>query len=236
VNRLAAAQVDTGLARGHPMLLSVAPTEDTTRGWPNVPLHPYVDWPDVPLHTYVDWGSKTGYRILGGTPSPWAVLGRPFVHLMDAAPAAQATYPGTDAMLILAAESGNEAAFVQVAAKIDWSQCAPIDFVRAVGLALTAGAHLLARNLASEGTRLHSDDQQLRKMARVLAPPQLLNADITPTGSVRPNQTWLRDNGGQYEGQWVALRQGTLLAAGRTAREVWDRLQSTEGVMLTKVF
>lgn len=225
MSRLAPRQVDSGLARGHPMLLSAVPTEDTIGAWP-----------DVPLRTYADLASKITYRILGASSSSWAVPPGPLVHLADTALAAETTYLGTQARLILAAESGDEADFIQVAATIDWSQCAPTDFGRGVRLALTAGAYLLARNLAAEAATLHPNDQELRQMARVLAPPRVTHADMPATASVRPNQAWLRDNGSEYEGQWVALRQGTLLAAGRSAREVWDRLESTEGVMLTKVF
>lgn len=225
MNRLPVGQVDSGLARGHPMLLRATPTEDTTGGWPG-----------VPLDTYLDWASRISYRILRGSSGSCAVLEWPSVQLADATLATETTYRGTGAMLVLAAEIGDETAFTEVAARIDWSQRSPIDFVRAVRLALTAGAHLLARNLATEGAKLHPEDQELRKIARILAPPRMMDADIPATGSVRANQAWLRDNASEYEGQWVALRRGTLLAAGRNAHEVWGRLESTEGVMLTKVF
>jgi hypothetical protein len=141
-----------------------------------------------------------------------------------------------EASLEIAAEIGDETAFVRAAEKIDWSQRPAIDFVRAVRLALAAGAHLLARNLATQGSRLYPQHLELRKMAHVLAPPRVVNADIPPIPSVRANQAWLRDHADEYKGQWVALREGTFLAAGATAREVWDHLESTNSVMLTKVF
>ena len=144
--------------------------------------------------------------------------------------------PGFEATLEAAAEMGDEAAFVRAAERIDWPQRPPVDFVRAVRLALAAGAHLFARNLAAEGARLHPDHLELSKMANILAPPRIVNADIPATPSVRANQVWLRHHADEFKGQWVALREGTLLAAGATAREVWDRLDSTDGVMLTKLF
>jgi hypothetical protein len=135
-----------------------------------------------------------------------------------------------------ALEMDNETAFVQAAGEINWLQRPAADFARAVRLALATGAHLLARNLAAQGAKLYPDHLELRKMANVLAPPRVVDDDISPTPSVRANQAWLRDHGHEYKGQWVALREGTLLAAGSTAREVWDRLESTDGVMLMKVF
>lgn len=140
------------------------------------------------------------------------------------------------AALEIAAEAGNETAFLQATSKVDWLQRPATDFVRAVRLALAAGAHLFARNLAAEGARLHPDYLELCKMANILAPPRIINADIPATPSVRANQAWLRHHADEFKGQWVALREGTLLAAGATAREVWDHLENTDGIMLTKVF
>jgi len=141
-----------------------------------------------------------------------------------------------EATLEIVAKIEDETAFMRAVERIDWSQRPAVDFVRAVHLALAAGAHLFARNLAAEGARLYPDHLELRKMAHVLAPPRVVDADISPTPSVRANQAWLRDYADGYKGQWVALQEGTLLAAGATAREVWDRVESPDGVMLTKVF
>jgi hypothetical protein len=138
--------------------------------------------------------------------------------------------------LEIAAEMADEATFVQAASGIDWLRRPAADFARAVQLALAAGAHLLARNLAAEGARLYPDHLELRKVAHVLAPPRVVNTGVSSTPSVRANQTWLRDHADEHKGQWVALREGALLAAGATAREVWDSLESTDGIMLTKVF
>lgn len=140
------------------------------------------------------------------------------------------------AALEIAAEVGNETAFLQAVSKVDWLQRSATDFVRAVRLALAAGAHLFARKLATQGARLYPDHLELRKMAHVLAPPRVVNVDVPASPSVRANQAWLRFHADEYRGQWVALREGTLLAIGATAREVWDHLESTDGVMLTKVF
>jgi len=141
-----------------------------------------------------------------------------------------------EATLEIVAKIEDETAFIRAVERIDWPQRPAIDFVRAVHLALAAGAHLFARNLAAEGARLHPDHLELRKMARILAPPRVVNADIPPTPSVRASQAWLHLYPDEYKGQWVVLREGTLLAAGATAREVWDQLDRPDGVMLTKVF
>jgi len=164
-----------------------------------------------------------------------AVTGPSEVGVLLTAPDVTEDSEDVMAVLEIAAEMGDEAAFVRAAERIDWSQRPAVDFVRTVRLALAAGAHLVARNLATQGARLHPDHPELHKMAHILAPPRIVNADIPPTPSVRADQAWLRDHADEYKGQWVALREGTLLAVGAAAREVWGHLESTDDVMLTKV-
>ena len=148
------------------------------------------------------------------------------------------TEDGGDSIDILEiiAETGDETTFVQAANEIDWSQRPATDFARAVRLALATGAHLLARKLAEYGHRLYPNHQELAKMAHILALPRVVRTDIPPTPSLQANQEWLRVHGGEYRGQWVALRDGILLATAATTRQLRAYLESTDGVLITKVF
>ncbi|MFB0536972.1 MAG: hypothetical protein ACETWR_18560 [Anaerolineae bacterium] len=140
------------------------------------------------------------------------------------------------AILEISAETGDETGFVQAASEIDWSQRPAADFARAVRLALAAGAHLLARKLADCGHRLYPHYEELAKMAHTLAPPRVVRTDIPPVPSLQANQAWLRAHGDEYRGQWVALRDGILLAAAATARQLQACLESTDDALITKVF
>lgn len=137
-------------------------------------------------------------------------------------------------MLEDAAERGNEAAFMQAAGEIDWSQRSAADFARAVRLALAAGAHLMARRLADKGHHLHADHEELAKMAHILAPPRVVRADLPPDPSVRANLEWMRAHAAEYHGRWVALKEGMLLASAPTARELRDQLPTTAGLFLAR--
>lgn len=139
------------------------------------------------------------------------------------------------AMLETAAEKGDEAAFVKAASEIDWTRRPATDFVRAVRLALAAGAHLMARKLADQGHRLHSDHEELAKMARILAPPRVTRTGLPSDPSVRANRAWLEAHANEYKGQWVALRNGQLLAVGSTAQELKAQLESVESAFLARV-
>jgi len=139
------------------------------------------------------------------------------------------------ARLEVAAETGDEMAFVQAASEIDWCQRSAAEFARAVRLALAAGAHLLARNLAAQGAKLYTDHPELQKMARLLAPPRIVRTDLPPDPSIRANRDWLQTHANEYRGQWVALRGGQLLAVGSTARYLKAQLKNIEGVLLARV-
>jgi len=153
-------------------------------------------------------------------------------------PALDATQDTGDGMaaLVIAAQEGDESAFIKVASEIDWLQRSPADYARAVRLALAAGAHLFARKLADQGVERYPDHPILQKMAHILAPPRVVKTKKPSATSVRSNQAWLRTYADQYKGQWVALRDGVLLATAETARKLEGCLDSTEDVMLTKVF
>ncbi len=139
------------------------------------------------------------------------------------------------AILEIAAEAGDETAFVQAAGEIDWSQQLAADFAQAVHLALAAGAHLLARDLAGRGHRLHPQHRELGKMARILAPPRVARAGLPPDPSRQANVEWMRDHAGAYRRQWVALKDGALVASAPTARELEEQLSTTRGLFLTRV-
>jgi len=139
------------------------------------------------------------------------------------------------AVLEIAAQVGDEAAFVRAVGGIDWLQRPASEFARAVRLALAAGAHLLARNLAAQGARLYPDHPELQKMARILAPPRVLRTNLPPDLSARTNLEWMRAHATEYRGQWVALKNGVLLATAPTACELKKQLPTTDGLFLTRV-
>jgi len=139
------------------------------------------------------------------------------------------------AFLEIVAEIGDEAAFVRAIGQIDWLQRPAADFVRAVHLALAAGAHLLARRLAAQGAKLYPDHREVQKMARILAPPRVLRTNLPSDTSVRANLEWLRAHAAEFRGQWVALKDGAFLASAPTARELKGQLPTTDGLFLTRV-
>jgi hypothetical protein len=139
------------------------------------------------------------------------------------------------AFLEIVAGEGDEVAFVRAVGQIDWLQRPAADFARAVRLALAAGAHLLARKLAAQGARLYPDHRELQKMSQILAPPRVLRTNLPANTSARANLAWMRAHAAEYREQWVALKDGALLASAPTARELKQQLPTTDGLFLTRV-
>jgi len=134
-----------------------------------------------------------------------------------------------------AAEAGDAQAFVNAYHSIDWSFCTPDEFARAIQWALTAGAHLTARSLATTGAAQYPDDVELQKAARILAPPKLLRR-LPADPTIRANHDWLRAHRLDYPGQWVALRNGQLLASSDSFQALTAICPISPDILFTKVF
>lgn len=225
MNRATTDCADSAVSIVHPGFFHAPRSQDATPAWQR-------GGPGE----YDDLGSILQYRVVRETGASAAVLARPHMELGQGAVAHQTPYESTEVLLRLFAGRGDEAAFVRLAKRINWATRSADEIVEGVHLALRAGAHLRARKLASQGAELHPDDEELSKMAYVLAPPRVIRTDIPATGSMRANQTWLRENATEYAGKWVAVHRGTLLAVGESAREVWDRLEDTKDTLITKVY
>lgn len=137
--------------------------------------------------------------------------------------------------LAQAAQTHNAQAFVTAYQAIDWTTRSPAEFARAIQWALTAGAHLTARSLATAGAAQYPDDAELQKAARILAPPKLLRR-LPAEPEKRANHEWLRVNRTAYCGKWVALRNGHLLATANAFRELTEQVTIAPDILFTKVF
>jgi hypothetical protein len=115
-----------------------------------------------------------------------------------------------------AAISGNEAAFAQAFTETDWHSKPAEDYIRAIALALQVGAHLAARKLATDGTEIHRDSEDLQRYAHVLAPPKLLTKPHRTSVQPKANTEWVQVNRKNYKGQWVALQNGVFIASAKT--------------------
>jgi hypothetical protein len=127
--------------------------------------------------------------------------------------------------------------FQKLVNEISWSNQSSSAFVNAIRMALILEAPLLARRLAEQGSNFYPEHQELGKMARILAPPQV----ITSTGSfgfgVKANKIWIDTNREEYKRKWVALKNGELIASGQTFSDLRAKIGDIKGkgILVTQV-
>ncbi|HYM01080.1 MAG TPA: hypothetical protein VEZ90_19130, partial [Blastocatellia bacterium] len=121
-----------------------------------------------------------------------------------------------NAVLEAAADEGDPAAFAASLALVDSDILTAEGFMRIMRLALKAGAYLDARQVSVDALKRYPDDDEVKKFARVLAPPRIVASNPRPDPGIRANREWLKAHASEYSGQWVALRAGELLGAARS--------------------
>lgn len=137
--------------------------------------------------------------------------------------------------LEMVASQKKEADFIEVAQRIDWSRRAADDFVDGIQMAMLAGAYLYARRIATMGSRQYPNHPRLKKLADLLAPPKMIVKNLPPDPSLRANREWLKLHKKEYQGYWVALRDGTLIAHAVTLSQLRAQIGRAEDTLVTKV-
>jgi hypothetical protein len=130
-----------------------------------------------------------------------------------------------------AANKGDEPTFLKCLEEIKWQDLTAADIVRVIKLAFRAGAFKAACYIASEGVKVHPDNVDVQKYARILS-PTTRKEEATPTANTdtRTNRQWLKEHAGEYQGQWIALRNGELLGASRSLNKLTDEVSRKYGV------
>lgn len=142
------------------------------------------------------------------------------------------------AQLCAAAEAKDEQAFLKIRQAIKWTTCSAAEFAMAVDWALMAGAHLAARQLASEGAARFPDHEELQKMACILAPPETKVMPGQLTTTWKTNREWLKQNWADFKGKWVALQNGQLLGVADSPQALAQMTGSVIGkdILVTPIW
>jgi hypothetical protein len=112
------------------------------------------------------------------------------------------------------------------------------EYLRAVQLCLSLELHAKARQLAFEGAGQYTEHQGLQRMKRLLGPAKVLYSDLPADPTAAANMDWLRQNADEYRGQYVAVKDGKLLAVARSYQELFQTTGPVKGkgILVTKVF
>jgi len=160
-----------------------------------------------------------------------------FVH--DAL--ASGKYPSTEALVcdalqtLRAQEEDRGAAPPEHAPPPASPPQSPEEYLQALAHALRTSEFGRARQVATEGAARYPAHAELAKSARILAPPTVTRASRPHTAAVQANRAWLRAHRQAYAGQWIALRDGHLLAAAPSFDALVARVHETHDVLMTKL-
>jgi hypothetical protein len=138
------------------------------------------------------------------------------------------------APLAEAANAADSQAFIAACECMDWSLARADDYLRAVQLALAAGAQISAREIAIEGATHFPEHAELAKAARILAPPRVIQSEYSSDReAMQLNRQWLDAHGAEFKGQWVAVSAGRFVASATTAAELRQRVELSRAVLIT---
>ena len=139
-------------------------------------------------------------------------------------------------MLEAAAESQDEYRFVQTAKTIDWRSRPAADILRAIRLALEAGAYSAARELSAQGAGQFPDDAQLRQFVDVLAPARVVQRRPAQESGIRANRDWLKAHSEEYRGKWIGVRNGELVGVAESIDELKQSGVFEKDTLITRVY
>ena len=118
----------------------------------------------------------------------------------------------------------------------------PQDFIQAMNEALGNGDLNEASKLSVAAIAHYPEHEEIQKYARILAPPKTTFHKLPPDPYAKIHQDWVMQHRTEYRGQWIALRQGELIADAASADELADKIEAQfdnpkgKGIFITVVY
>ena len=133
------------------------------------------------------------------------------------------------------AKQGSQS-FAQTVQSIDWSLQSPELFLHAIDLALALDMSTVATQLARDGFRQFPNHARLQDAHTVLAPKNARTLDEVGDDGIADSMREANKQAEKYRGQWVALKEGEVLAAAATLKLLHSHLPLADRtILITKV-
>lgn len=132
---------------------------------------------------------------------------------------------------------GNNEKFVESVKQLNLRELTADTIKQIIDYSLDMGLIIMARNLSEQGAMLHTENDELQKYHRILSPPKVIRKDLPPYPQAELNVRWLKENRATYQGQWVAIKEGILLASAPSARELVTKFECKKNskILITRV-
>jgi hypothetical protein len=123
---------------------------------------------------------------------------------------------------------------------LDVPNPSPEDFIQAIRNALESGDFYKAQRLSIQALKHYPDHLDIKQCAYVLEPAKSTisrRTDIDRPG-LKKSREWVSQQrrNRNYVNQWVAVRNGELLATGQSLDELVDAIDDTNNVLLTVIY
>ena len=93
----------------------------------------------------------------------------------------------------------------------------------------------LAINLARRGADIFPRHERIQQAAHALAPPIVRTEPGRDMRGLEESKAWLKEHAGEFRDQWVAIRDGRLLKAATSLKELKPIIGSGEEAARTLV-
>lgn len=126
--------------------------------------------------------------------------------------------------------------FAQTVQSIDWSLQSPELFLQAIDLALALEMTTIATQLAKNGFRQFPNHVRLQSARAVLSSARAYTVPATNDEGISHSMREVNIQAEKYRGQWVALKDGEVLAAAATLKTLHEQFEVDDrSVLITKV-
>jgi hypothetical protein len=139
--------------------------------------------------------------------------------------------------LLKSSKARSDEDLVTLVKSIDWTNKSADDYLEVVKIAITSGNHIIAYNFAVKGAEQFPNNAKLKNFSRILAPPKILPISAPAQPGLLLNRDWLIENQEEYQGYWVALKEGELLGKDNTLKGLIKLIGNPKGkgILVTRV-
>lgn len=114
----------------------------------------------------------------------------------------------------------------------------PEDYIQAMRTALESGNFSIAQHLSIEALKNYPGNEDIKKSAYILAPATVTSVKRPIDRGWQKSREWVSQQRRErnHLNEWVAVKDGELLATGSSIDDLVEQIGDTNGVLLTAIY